>query len=428
MNVPPLPAGTALTPRGQGRGHYQVVDLVAAQSGEDPEDRGRGTFGFVYLARRHPDRQLVAIKELAPDYLATRSIDGVTIIPFEGGADTFSQLRGHFFEEFANAAAVRDPHAVAVLDVWSENGTVYLAMEHIEGARCVDRSPAGDPVRYPWPLAAHVLLPILQALRAAHASGTCHFDIKPNNVLIDRAGRVVVIDFGAARSLEQLRRARGRLFCSPGYGPRELERRDFLHYAGPWSDLYSWGMLALDVTIGHPTEDGLPLPASERMVLASGYPSTVDPYTGTGARLLSAGFPSAWAIAIERCIHPLPQRRFASVDQVWSHLGISVVEHAESARRPYRWPPAPFDDVGLWRHFVAPPPEVEEEELPEAAEPTPASLSSPASREARALGERAEEFRLAASLRRMMRRIRRMGMDGPETDLGARPARTQRGS
>ena len=90
-----------------------------------------------------------------------------------------------------------------------------------------------------------LLLPqILDALKAVHNEGFCHLDIKPSNIMLDKGGKIKLIDFGASKQLG----ANGTLTTNaptafaqtPGYAPREQMEQN-LDKIGPWTDIYALG-------------------------------------------------------------------------------------------------------------------------------------------------------------------------------------------
>ncbi|MEU6607880.1 serine/threonine-protein kinase [Streptomyces shenzhenensis] len=152
------------------------------------------------------------------------------------------RVANRLHHEARAAARVDHPSAVAILDVLLDDGLPWVVMElvHGESLRTVLRRGPVPPAE-----AARVALAVLGALRAAHAVGIVHRDVKPANVLIESGtGRVVVTDFGTGH---------GGPADPPGpsAGPADpLGPRDFLAPeqlsrpgAGPASDLWSLGVL-----------------------------------------------------------------------------------------------------------------------------------------------------------------------------------------
>ncbi|WP_086733712.1 serine/threonine-protein kinase [Streptomyces glaucescens] len=136
------------------------------------------------------------------------------------------------------AARVDHPSAVAVHDVVEEDGLPWIVMELVRGEslhEVLRRGPL-EPAE-----AARIGLAVLGALRAAHAVGIVHRDVKPANVLLGRHGRVVLTDFGIAHVQgEDSLTVSGEFVGSLEFiAPERMSGRG----AGPSSDLWSFGVL-----------------------------------------------------------------------------------------------------------------------------------------------------------------------------------------
>ncbi len=102
--------------------------------------------------------------------------------------------------EARTLAQLSHPGLVGVLDVGEHGGCVYLAMELVEGSTL--RNWSTGP--HDWRERVRVIVDVGRALASAHGANVVHRDVKPDNVLIGPGGRVVVTDFGLARSLADL--------------------------------------------------------------------------------------------------------------------------------------------------------------------------------------------------------------------------------
>jgi tetratricopeptide (TPR) repeat protein len=151
--------------RGTPIGRYLVLELI-----------GMGAMGAVYTAFDPELERKVALKLLRPD------------------ART-EEARQRLVQEARAAARLTHPHVVAVHDVGSWNGQVFITMERVDGETL--RQWQGRP--RPWSEVLRAYLRAGEGLHAAHEAGLVHRDFKPDNVLVDRTGRVRVTDFGLAR-------------------------------------------------------------------------------------------------------------------------------------------------------------------------------------------------------------------------------------
>ncbi|MDP9427607.1 MAG: serine/threonine protein kinase, partial [Actinomycetota bacterium] len=216
---------------------------VVAGRYELHERLGAGGMGTVWrgedvLLGRH-----VAVKELT--------------IPTGASAADREVLRERMRREARAAAQLDHPDTVTVHDVVEEGAVTYLVLQYVE-ARTLTEVVEQDGPLSPQD-AARVGLVVLGALRAAHARGIVHRDVKPSNVLVGRPrggapGRVFLTDFGIASvpgnpSLTST----GLLIGSPGYIAPERARGDT---PGPPSDLWGLGATLFTAVEGRPAYDG----------------------------------------------------------------------------------------------------------------------------------------------------------------------------
>ncbi|SEO17805.1 Serine/threonine protein kinase [Actinacidiphila rubida] len=191
---------------------------------------GRGGMGTVWRADDELLRRPVAVKEL---HLAAGLQVGVTDV--ESGRQHDRALR-----EARSVARIRHPHVVVVHDVVEQDGRPWIVMELVEGRSLADVLREDGPLRPRE--AARICGAVAGALLAAHQHGIQHRDVKPANVLIERAsGRVVLTDFGIARIPGSATISdTGSFVGSPEYtAPERMAGRG----AGPESDLWSLGAL-----------------------------------------------------------------------------------------------------------------------------------------------------------------------------------------
>ncbi|MBA8950758.1 serine/threonine-protein kinase [Actinomadura namibiensis] len=187
---------------------------------------GRGGTGTVWHAYDETLDREVAIKEVRlPASLTPRER---------------RMLCRRLIDEARATAALRHPGVVAVHDVVVEDGRPWVVMEYLK-ARSLHRLLSEDgPV--PPARAAEIGAAVLSVLRAAHAAGILHRDVKPSNVLLCDDGRVLLTDFGLAVPLHRGREVVDTIVAgvegSPAYLPPERVRG---HPGVPASDLWSLG-------------------------------------------------------------------------------------------------------------------------------------------------------------------------------------------
>lgn len=304
MPVAPLPAETPLCPDRDG--HRYVIEGVL----------GSGGFGITYRARDQRLHGYVVVKELAFEGTAYRDTSTGEVLPHEGKKPLHRKMVTRFLREARLLNRIRNPYVVRVFDVWEERGTAYYAMDEVVDAGSLD--PVTDGFRLDdWEAVASRATQLLEALGAVHEAGMVHGDIKPDNVLVTAAGEVALIDFGTVRSDADLGRTVTSMSFTPGYAPPELMQAVRVREAGPWSDLYSWGMLVYGLVRPHQSQTGQPIDALGRMM-------GDDPYTSAETDLIAAGMPKEWATVVASCVAIAPYHRPRSVDEAKSLLGASV--------------------------------------------------------------------------------------------------------
>ncbi|MFD6888173.1 serine/threonine-protein kinase [Streptomyces sp. NPDC059957] len=186
---------------------------------------GEGGMGTVWRARDETLHREVAVKEVrAPAHLRAGDIERM-----------YSRLE----REAWAAARIPDRNVVTVHDVVMEDDRPWIVMELIRGQSLADLLRAEGPLTPRH--AAHIGAEVLCALRAAHAVGVEHRDVKPANVLLAEDGRVVLSDFGIAMvEGSTALTMTGEVVGSPEYLPPE---RALGRPSGPESDLWSLGVM-----------------------------------------------------------------------------------------------------------------------------------------------------------------------------------------
>ncbi|MFF5173817.1 serine/threonine-protein kinase [Micromonospora sp. NPDC000089] len=194
-------------------GRYRLLDLV-----------GTGGMGRVWLARDEMLHRDVAVKEVVPpNWLAESERE---------------ELRLRTLREARTAARLNHPNVVRIYDVVHFQDSPWIVMEYVP-SRSVQQILTTDGPLAPSRV-AEIGLSVLAALRAAHAAGVLHRDVKPHNVLVATDGRVVLTDFGLATfdGGDGLMTGPGMVLGSPQFVAPERAREGV---SNPRTDMWSLG-------------------------------------------------------------------------------------------------------------------------------------------------------------------------------------------
>jgi anti-sigma factor RsiW len=224
----PAPSGD-LRP-GSSLGRYRIVAKL-----------GQGGMGAVYKAHDPQLHRAVAVK--VPHFDRRRPDHGTAV--------------QRFLREARLAASVRHAHVCPVHDVGEHDGSSFVVMAFIEGESLADliKHDRPDVSR-----AVELVRKVALGLEAVHAQGLVHRDLKPANILIDGAGEPLLTDFGVARPVADEERLTGEgvvigtpAFMAPEQAGNEPAK------VGPWTDVYSLGVVLYRLLTGKLPFDGPPL-------------------------------------------------------------------------------------------------------------------------------------------------------------------------
>jgi serine/threonine protein kinase len=236
MTVPPHgPKKSPVVAKHSGSSSERLAAVFAQRNYELLGELGRGGMGVVYLARDTKLGRKVALKTLAPDRAARDN----SLARFEREARTFAQIR--------------HPH-IATLYEFADDGPIqFLALEYIDGYDLESERRRGkkwDPRE-----AARIVQCVAGALHYTHGKGILHRDIKPGNILIERATeRVVLTDFGLAKGQkDETLTASGFAVGTPAYMAPEQITDQFKVQPDGRSDVFSLGTVFYEMLTGeHP--------------------------------------------------------------------------------------------------------------------------------------------------------------------------------
>jgi formylglycine-generating enzyme required for sulfatase activity/tRNA A-37 threonylcarbamoyl transferase component Bud32 len=196
---------------------------------------GQGGMAIVYLAEHQLLRNKVAVKVLNAELAGN------------------SNIRNRFLAEARNMARMSHLNVIKVTDLIETPDLVAFVMEYIEGESLkeyIERKGAlgNDEIKI-------IFSQMLAALSYVHENNLVHRDIKPSNFMIDKEGRVKLMDFGIAKSLdatasEYTQTATGTQMGTPMYMSPEQVRSS--KEVGPTSDIYAMGVVLWQMVSGRP--------------------------------------------------------------------------------------------------------------------------------------------------------------------------------
>ena len=237
-----LPTGTIL------HGNYRIDSYLSS-----------GGFGNTYVATHVLFNETYAIKEFFMKDISERGNDSSSVkVSNAGKTEEFNGQLDKFRKEALRLRKLHNVHIVRVYDLFNENGTSYYVMDLIDGENLKERlQRTGQPMSEME--VRKVLEQVLDALQEVHGQGLWHMDLKPANVMVDQAGVVKLIDFGASKQFNS--DTGGAVSTSAvaytnGYAPREQMERSYDKF-GPWTDFYALGAMLYNLlTLKHPPMPG----------------------------------------------------------------------------------------------------------------------------------------------------------------------------
>lgn len=287
-----LPIGSVLA-------GYEVVRVL-----------GLGGFGITYAGVNPITEHEVAIKEFFPTGLATR--DASSRLSYSQGRENVVAWALQKFEQTTRELCrLSHPNIVRVFNYVRENNTGYMIMELLDGVTLAQKIGARGTLEVAE-LRAH-LQPVLDALAYVHARGLVHRDVAPDNILICRDSRPVLIDFGAlSRDISAASRHLGTAgIMKPHFTAPDQAIRNAV--PGPTTDIYSLGAVLYYATTGEMPADGIARNAE--MALGEG-----DPYLPLEGRA-PPGVPAEMAAAIDACLSLRRRDRPQSIADLAARLG-----------------------------------------------------------------------------------------------------------
>lgn len=260
---------------------YEIIDKV-----------GSGGMADVYKAKCHRLNRYVAIKILKPEY----SNDKNFVTKFRGEAQS--------------AAGLSHPNIVNVYDVGEDDGLYYIVMELVEGItlkKFIERKGKLEIKE-----AVGIAIQIAQGMEAAHDNHIIHRDIKPQNIIISRDGKVKVTDFGIAKAATSNTVTQNAIGSVHYLSPEQARGG----YSDEKSDIYSLGVTLYEMLCGK-----VPFAGDNTVSVALLHIQG----EAVPVRELNPDVPVSVNKIVQKCMQKKPERRYLTASDLIKDLKRSLV-------------------------------------------------------------------------------------------------------
>src|SRR6266567_4371438 len=267
-----LPTGTVLANR------YEIQQLL-----------GEGGMGAVYKARDAELDRVIALKVIRPELASN------------------PEILQRFKQELVLARQVTDRNIIRIFDLGEADGIRFITMEYVEGTSLYQilREQGKLPVKE----SAEIIEQVLIGLKAAHREGVIHRDLKPGNIMRDKQGRILVMDFGLARSLESDGMTKtGAVVGTMEYMSPEQAMGSELD---PRSDLFTVGLIFFELLTGK-------MPFKAETALASLLKRVQERAVPLSS--LDSAIPIAVEQVVAKCLERDPNQRYQTAQEMIDDL------------------------------------------------------------------------------------------------------------
>lgn len=256
------------------------------------EQIGTGGMSDVYRAKCHKLNRFVAIKVLKKEY----SEDKTFVSKFRAEAQA--------------AAGLTHPNIVNVYDVGDENGIYYIVMELVEGITL--KKYIEKKGKIPYKEAVSIAIQVAKGMQAAHSHHIVHRDIKPQNIIISRDGKVKVTDFGIAKAASSSTITSSTMGSVHYISPEQARGG----YSDERSDIYSFGITLFEMLTGTVPFDG-----DSTVSVAVQHIQEEIPKPST----VADGIPVSIDMIVLKCTQKKTERRYQTVSDLIADLKKSLV-------------------------------------------------------------------------------------------------------
>lgn len=259
---------------------YEIIDKV-----------GSGGMADVYKAKCHRLNRYVAIKILKPEYSSDKN------------------FVAKFRAEAQSAAGLSHPNIVNVYDVGDDDGLYYIVMELVEGItlkKFIERKGQLEIKE-----SIGIAIQIAQGMEAAHSNHIIHRDIKPQNIIISRDGKVKVTDFGIAKAATSNTISQNAVGSVHYLSPEQARGG----YSDEKSDIYSLGVTLYEMLCGQ-----VPFAGDNSVSVALSHIND----EATPIRQIRPDVPASVEKLVQKCMQKKPERRYLSASELIADLKRSI--------------------------------------------------------------------------------------------------------
>lgn len=268
------------------------IGMMIGDRYEILEKIGTGGMSDVYKAKCHKLNRFVAVKVLKQEFAENENFVSKFII------------------EAQAAAGLMHPNIVNVYDVGEENGIHYIVMELIEGITL--KKYIEKKSRLSYKEAVSIAIQVSLGIEAAHNNNIIHRDIKPQNIIISKDGKVKVTDFGIAKAASS-NTITSNVMGSVHYTSPEQARGG---YSDAKSDIYSLGITMFEMVTGR-----VPFNGDTTVAIAIKHIQEELPYPSEYA----PDIPVAVESIILKCCQKSPDRRYQNMAELVRDLKQSLI-------------------------------------------------------------------------------------------------------
>ena len=256
------------------------------------EKIGTGGMSDVYRAKDHKLNRMVAMKILRQEFAENEN------------------FVSKFRTEAQAAAGLMHPNIVNVYDVGDENGVYYIVMELVDGITL--KKYIEEKNRLTVREAVSITIQVAMGLEAAHRNNVIHRDIKPQNIMISREGKVKVTDFGIAKAATS-NTITSNVMGSVHYTSPEQARGG---YSDAKSDIYSLGVTLFEMLTGR-------VPFNGDTTVAIAIKHIQEPIPSV--RKYVPDIPLSVEKIVLKCCQKSPDRRYQSASELIRDLKQSLI-------------------------------------------------------------------------------------------------------